>query len=249
MLVPDQVDAVVDAGARFVVSPGLSRDVVARCRARDVPALPGPATASELMAAVDLQLHTVRSTTLDPAPPPAAYVAVSGGIFRDCSIHDFDTVRWVTGQEVVEATPRDRTGATRCSPRPETSPRPQPCSPCRTARWHWCPTPGTTRRATTCAWNLHGSDASIAAGLDDKLPLRSVEPGVEFPTGKPYVFFMDRFAAAFRAELSAFVEVAAGARPSPCTIDDALETGWWPRPRRCRWPSTGPSASTRRRTG
>ncbi|HTK60727.1 MAG TPA: Gfo/Idh/MocA family oxidoreductase, partial [Pseudonocardia sp.] len=47
-------------------------------------------------------LHTVRATTLDPAPPPAAYVAVSGGIFRDCSVHDFDAVRWVTGREVVE---------------------------------------------------------------------------------------------------------------------------------------------------
>ena len=47
-------------------------------------------------------VHTVRSTTLDPAPPPAAYLAVSGGIFRDCSIHDFDAVRWVTGREVVE---------------------------------------------------------------------------------------------------------------------------------------------------
>src|SRR3954468_2086401 len=47
-------------------------------------------------------LHTVRSTTLDPAPPPPAYVAASGGIFRDCSVHDFDAVRWVTGQEVVE---------------------------------------------------------------------------------------------------------------------------------------------------
>ena len=73
---------------------------------------------------------------------------------------------------------------------------------------------------------LHGSADSIVAGLDDKLPLRSVEPGVEFPAGKPYVFFMDRFAAAFRAELTAFVEVVAGTRPSPCTIDDALETGW-----------------------
>lgn len=48
------------------------------------------------------KLHTVRSTTLDPAPPPAAYVAVSGGIFRDCAVHDFDIVRWVTGREVVE---------------------------------------------------------------------------------------------------------------------------------------------------
>ena len=48
-------------------------------------------------------LHTVRSTTLDPAPPPAEYVAVSGGIFRDCSVHDFDAIRWVTGRDVVEA--------------------------------------------------------------------------------------------------------------------------------------------------
>lgn len=47
------------------------------------------------------RLHTVRSTTLDPAPPPAAYLAGSGGIFRDCSVHDFDAVRRVTGDEVV----------------------------------------------------------------------------------------------------------------------------------------------------
>ena len=44
------------------------------------------------------KLHTVRSTTLDPAPPPAAYVGASGGIFRDCSVHDFDIIRWVTGR-------------------------------------------------------------------------------------------------------------------------------------------------------
>ena len=47
-------------------------------------------------------VHTVRSTTLDPAPPPDAYVRSSGGIFRDCAVHDFDAVRFVTGQEVVE---------------------------------------------------------------------------------------------------------------------------------------------------
>ena len=47
-------------------------------------------------------LHTIRSTTLDPAPPPREYAAVAGGIFRDCSVHDFDAVRWVTGREVAE---------------------------------------------------------------------------------------------------------------------------------------------------
>jgi 2-dehydro-3-deoxyphosphogluconate aldolase/(4S)-4-hydroxy-2-oxoglutarate aldolase len=60
VLVPDQADQVVDAGARFVVSPGLSVDVVARCRALDVPVLPGVATASELMTATALGLDEVK---------------------------------------------------------------------------------------------------------------------------------------------------------------------------------------------
>ena len=38
----------------------------------------------------------------DPEPPPASYVAVSGGIFYDMMIHDFDMVRYVTGSEAVE---------------------------------------------------------------------------------------------------------------------------------------------------
>jgi myo-inositol 2-dehydrogenase/D-chiro-inositol 1-dehydrogenase len=49
---------------------------------------------------------------------------------------------------------------------------------------------------------------------------------VTFPAGEPYAFFMDRFAGAFRVELAAFTEVVAGSRLSPCTIQDALETGW-----------------------
>ena len=73
---------------------------------------------------------------------------------------------------------------------------------------------------------LHGSRDSIAAGLDDGLPLGSAEPGVTFPAGPPYRFFMDRFATAFRAELAAFTEVVAGLRPSPCTVADAVESGW-----------------------
>src|SRR5215204_977268 len=47
-------------------------------------------------------LHTVRSTTMDPAPPPMEYIASSGGIFRDCAVHDFDVLRWITGQRAVE---------------------------------------------------------------------------------------------------------------------------------------------------
>lgn len=60
VLVPDQVDEVVAAGARFVVSPGLSVNVLARSRDLGVPALPGIATSSELMTAVGLGLTEVK---------------------------------------------------------------------------------------------------------------------------------------------------------------------------------------------
>jgi myo-inositol 2-dehydrogenase/D-chiro-inositol 1-dehydrogenase len=44
----------------------------------------------------------VRISSRDPAPPPLAYVKVSGGIFLDMTIHDFDMARYVAGSEVVE---------------------------------------------------------------------------------------------------------------------------------------------------
>lgn len=188
---------------------------------------PGFAAVRQAVASGELGwVHTVRSTTLDPAPPPPAYLAVSGGIFRDCSIHDFDAVRHVTGREVVEVY---ATGSDRGDPvfadlgdvafaatvlTLDDGARAVVSNSRYNARGH------------DVRMEVHGSADSIAAGLDDQLPLRSAQPGVTFPGGKPYVFFMDRFADAFRAELAAFTEVAAGTRPSPCTIEDALETGW-----------------------
>jgi myo-inositol 2-dehydrogenase/D-chiro-inositol 1-dehydrogenase len=46
--------------------------------------------------------HIVKITSRDPAPPPIAYVKVSGGIFLDMTIHDFDMARYLTGSEVEE---------------------------------------------------------------------------------------------------------------------------------------------------
>jgi len=48
------------------------------------------------------EVHRVHITSRDPEPPPIEYVHVSGGIFRDMTIHDFDMARFVTGSEVVE---------------------------------------------------------------------------------------------------------------------------------------------------
>ena len=48
------------------------------------------------------QLQTIKITSRDPEPPPVSYVKVSGGIFYDMMIHDFDMARFLAGSEVTE---------------------------------------------------------------------------------------------------------------------------------------------------
>ncbi|MFI1444345.1 Gfo/Idh/MocA family protein [Streptomyces fructofermentans] len=171
-------------------------------------------------------LHTVRSTTLDPAPPPAAYIASSGGIFRDCSVHDFDIIRWVTGREVTEVY---ATGGNRGERYIAEAGDADTTAAVLTLDDGTLAVVSNSRhnaRGYDVRMELHGFRDSIAVGLEDKLPLRSVEPGATFPAGPPHDFFMDRFADAYRAELGVFTEVVAGRRSSPCTVADALEAGW-----------------------
>lgn len=60
VLTPAQVDAAVAAGASYVVSPGTSRAVVERCQEHGILALPGAVTATEVQAALELGLTTVK---------------------------------------------------------------------------------------------------------------------------------------------------------------------------------------------
>lgn len=60
VLTDRQVDEAVEAGARFIVSPGLSAGVVRRCQDVGVPVVPGISTPSEIMQALDLGLDTVK---------------------------------------------------------------------------------------------------------------------------------------------------------------------------------------------
>ena len=94
VLTTAHVDQVIDAGARFVVSPGLYAPVVTRCTERGVPALPGVATASEVMTAVNLDLTVVKffpagllggpaAIRSMSAPFPGLSFLPSGGVGRD----------------------------------------------------------------------------------------------------------------------------------------------------------------------
>jgi len=68
-----------------------------------------------------------------------------------------------------------------------------------------------------------GSKDSVAVGMDERLPLRSLEAGVEFPAAKPYADFMERFHQAYVDELVAFTELVAGRIQTPCSVQDALQ--------------------------
>lgn len=83
VLTPAQVDQAVVAGARYVVSPGLSRAVVERCFERGVLALPGAVTATEVQAALELGLGAVKffpAGTSGGAPAIAALAAPFNGV-------------------------------------------------------------------------------------------------------------------------------------------------------------------------
>src|SRR5262249_39118161 len=167
-------------------------------------------------------LHTVRAGTLDPAPPPAEYVAGCGGLFRDLSVHDFDAIRWVTGREVAEvyAAGGNRGAAFFAA-----------AGDVDTGAAVLTLDDGTLGLVSGTRYNpagydvrleLFGSADSLAVGLDDRLPLRSAEPGATFPAGPACPSFLERFRLASPRELAAFVEVAAGRAASPCTVQDAL---------------------------
>ncbi|MEU6623268.1 Gfo/Idh/MocA family oxidoreductase [Streptomyces litmocidini] len=168
------------------------------------------------------RLHTVRAVTSDPEPPPAAYLPLSGGLFRDCLVHDFDVVRWVTGREVVEvyATGSDAGPAMF-----------REAGDVDTAAAVLTLDDGTlvTATATRCngagydvRMELAGERDQIVVGLDDRTPLTSAEPQGPAAPDKPWPGFLERFAPAYEAELDAFVRLVRGEAPNPCDGREAL---------------------------
>ncbi|MFF1843006.1 Gfo/Idh/MocA family oxidoreductase [Streptomyces sp. NPDC058232] len=168
------------------------------------------------------RLHTVRAVTSDPAPPPAAYLPHSGGLFRDCLVHDFDILRWVTGREVVEvyATGSDAGPAMfRAASDVDTAAALLTLDDATLA----------TATATRCngagydvRMELAGELGQIAVGLDERTPLTSVEPQGPAAPAKPWPGFLERFAPAYEAELDAFVRVVRGEVANPCDGREAL---------------------------
>jgi myo-inositol 2-dehydrogenase / D-chiro-inositol 1-dehydrogenase len=168
-------------------------------------------------------VHTLRATTLDATPPAPSYIQTSGGLFRDCGVHDFDAIRWVTGGSVREVY---AVGANRGADFFRAAGDVDTMAAMLTLADDSLALVSNGRYngvGYDVRLEVLGSQDSISVGLDDRVPLRSAEAGVTFPSGTPYPSFMERFADAYRRELAAFVRLVAEGGQSSCTMQDALE--------------------------
>ena len=170
------------------------------------------------------RLHVVRLTAHDPLVPPQP--SLSGPppevapIFRDSSIHDFDMVRWLSGQEVtevsVEAGRRD--GSRPADPREiESAVVSMRLSGGTLAvlEASWLHPTGYDTRV-----ELVSETAAVSGGLSLRTPVRHLE---WTSPAKPWSGYLERFDAAYRAELEAFLACCRGIRPPVSTARDGLE--------------------------
>jgi len=170
------------------------------------------------------RIHLVRLTAHDPLvsprPVPSGPPPEVAPIFRDSSIHDFDVVRWLTGQEVtdVSVTAGRRDGSLASDPR-------EIESAIVTMRMS-----GGTLAVLEASW-LHPtgydtrielvSDATaVSGGLSPRTPSRHADWTAATAGWSGY---LERFEPAYRAELAAFLESCRGVSPPATRARDGLE--------------------------
>ena len=230
--------AAIDAGVTVFCEKPVAvdiegmRSVLTRAAAANIPVQvgfqrrfdPGYVAAHEAIASGKLgEVRRVHMVSADPSPSNEKFTMESGGIYRDLHIHDFDILRFVTGREVVVVY---ATGANRGA---EYFAR---ANDVDESVILLTLDDGTLVTAQGSRYNgngydirmeVAGTEKTYIVGLSERTPVKSAEPGVTFPNGEPWVLFWDRFRSSYGAELNAFVDLVAGRRENPCSVDDALQ--------------------------
>lgn len=167
------------------------------------------------------RLYQVRMIATDHVPPPESYIPTSGGLFRDSSIHDFDAIRFVTGAEVEAISVEGAVLGSEAFARHGDIDNAAATLRMRDGALVTLSAGRHNPRGYDVRVELLGSRDAVAMGLGRRTPLRPLDDGLEMSPA--WDSFLDRFAKAYRAELTAFLDVAAGRAPSRCTARDGLE--------------------------
>ena len=168
------------------------------------------------------KVEQVLITSRDPGLPPLAYLKVSGGLFRDMTIHDFDMARWLLGEEPVEVFACGSCLVDAMVMR--TGDIDSAAITLRTASGKLAVI--TNSRRATYGYDqrieVHGSKGCLAAGNRIESTVQQADQrGVA--AAKPLHFFLERYADAYRAELAAFIAAVRGKRPMPVGPEDGRQ--------------------------
>lgn len=166
--------------------------------------------------------HILRITSRDPAPPPIEYVKVSGGIFLDMTIHDFDMARFLMGSEVEEIY---AAGAVLIDPKiGEAGDIDTTIITLRFANGVL----GTIDNSRKAVYGydqrveVFGSDGVAIAGNEKPDTVVHIN-AVGTSSAKPVYFFVERYTESYVAEMKAFIEcVQQDKEPSVTGIDGRI---------------------------
>jgi myo-inositol 2-dehydrogenase / D-chiro-inositol 1-dehydrogenase len=167
-------------------------------------------------------IHQVIITSRDPSPPPPTYTG-SGGIFRDMTIHDFDMARFLLGEEPVEVL-----ASASCLVDPAIG---------KSGDYDTLMVILRTKSGSQCHINnsrkaVYGYDqrfevfGSNGMLLNDNLRATTLRAytGSETETREPLLnFFLERYEAAYRLELDAFIDAVENGKSMPVTARDGRQ--------------------------
>ncbi len=167
----------------------------------------------------DVELVTI--TSRDPAPPPISYITRSGGLFRDMMIHDFDMARFLMGEEFVRL---HAVGSSLVDPEIGKAGDVDTAAVIlTTASGRICQISNSRRAAYGYDQRIevHGQTGMLRA---ENILETSVEHASAAGFARPPAqhFFLERYEAAYLAEMQAFIKVATGQAPADPGIEDGL---------------------------
>lgn len=160
-------------------------------------------------------------TSFDPAPPPVSYIKVSGGLFRDMMIHDFDMANFLMG---------DRPVSVRAVGSSVVDPQIGAAGDVDTAVVTMTYADGRIAVIKNSRRAVYGYDQRIellgsegllqANNMLENTVVKSTTAGVV--SAKPTYFFLERYMPAYVAEWEAFVAAILDAAPVPVTLEDGI---------------------------
>jgi len=160
-------------------------------------------------------------TSFDPAPPPVDYVKVSGGLFRDMMIHDFDMANFIMG-----AMPETVTAVGTSLVDPAIGAEGDVDTAVATLQYSdgRITVIKNSRRAVygyDQRAELLGSEGLLQVkNVTENAVVKSTDAGVT--SAKPTYFFLERYMPAYQAEWSAFVDAISNGSKLPATLDDGV---------------------------